>query len=95
MGAFSQKLNGLFECIYFSVVTATTLGYGSPHPIGTISRLVSMVESMHLLLIIITLISYVRSSESNQMNPTNNLQNPNNRIAEPPNSADAKGCAAD
>jgi hypothetical protein len=95
LGAFSQKLNGFFECFYFSVVTATTLGYGSPHPIGTIARLVSMVESMHLLLIIVTLISYVRSSNSNQTDPMNNLQSRNDRIAEPQNSADAKGRAAD
>lgn len=94
-GAFYPDIKGLFECIYFSVVTATTLGYGTPHPIGTISRLLSMAESMHLLLIIVTLIGYIRSSESNQMKLENNDPHKDNRTAEQLNSADAKGRAAD
>ncbi len=36
---------GLFRCLYFSVVTFTTLGYGDVQPVGA-SRLISMVEAM-------------------------------------------------
>lgn len=60
--ALSKPLKGLFESFYFSVVTATTLGYGTPHPTGWLSRSLSMAESIHLLLIIITVIAYARSS---------------------------------
>jgi hypothetical protein len=62
LAAFQPALSGLYDGIYLSVVTATTLGYGTPHPTAWLSRLISMFESGHLLLVILALIAYARSS---------------------------------
>ncbi len=52
-------LKNFFEAFYFSVVTGTTLGYGIPHPVGFLSRTLSMIEGTSVLLLVITVISYI------------------------------------
>ncbi|MCP1618077.1 uncharacterized protein YjbI with pentapeptide repeats [Pseudomonas sp. SLBN-26] len=37
-------INGLFDALYFSVVTFTTLGYGEIHPLGLLARLIVILE---------------------------------------------------
>lgn len=59
-GAFEPPLGGVFTAVYVSVVTATTLGYGSPHPIGWAARSLAMLESCFVLLIVVVLISAIR-----------------------------------
>lgn len=41
---FNNKNINFFEFIYFSVVTATTLGYGDIHPIGSIAQIFVVLE---------------------------------------------------
>lgn len=43
--SFYENLNCLWESLYFSVVTFTTLGYGDIIPYGNFSRLVAMTEA--------------------------------------------------
>ena len=59
--SISTDLSGLYEGIYLSVTTATTLGYGTPNPSGWLTRLLAMLESAHLLLIVVAIIAYARS----------------------------------
>jgi len=54
----STPFSSLFESLYFSVVTATTLGYGTPHPTGWLSRFMSILETLTMFLIVITLVGY-------------------------------------
>lgn len=42
--SFTTNLNHFFSCVYYSVVTFTTLGYGDITPIG-ISRLIAATEA--------------------------------------------------
>ncbi len=60
LAAFDPELCNLFSGIYLSVVTGTTLGYGIPHPVGIVSRILAMVESLFIVLIIFSLIGAVR-----------------------------------
>ena len=40
-----ERSNGFFNCLYFSVVTFTTLGYGDFHPVGW-SRIFAGIEAL-------------------------------------------------
>ena len=53
------SLHSFFHSLYFSVVTGTTLGYGTPAPAGWLSQLLTMVETLTILLIVIGVIGYV------------------------------------
>lgn len=57
---FNDELAGLFDAMYPSVVTATTLGYGELRPIGWLSRLFAMGESCLMLLVVVVLIGFLR-----------------------------------
>ena len=50
-----DTLEGYFNIFYFSVVTATTLGYGDIHPRGVYARLASLIEVILLPLFAISL----------------------------------------
>ncbi len=52
-------LNSFFDALYFSIVTGTTLGYGIPHPVGYLSRILSMIEGTSIILLVIAVISYI------------------------------------
>ena len=56
---FSPKVEtGLFDCLYFSLVTISSLGYGDFRPLG-ISRILAVVEVLSGLLILAALVSKV------------------------------------
>lgn len=57
--AIMPPLGSLFDSFYFSVVTATTLGYGTPHPTAWVSRTLSIVETLTMVLIVVTLVGYI------------------------------------
>jgi hypothetical protein len=61
VGAITPPLAGLFDAFFLSVVTGTTLGYGVPAPSGPLSKALAMVETLFLVLVVIVLISNVRS----------------------------------
>ena len=52
-------LNSFFDALYFSVVTGTTLGYGIPHPVGYLSRILSMIEGTSIILLVIAVVGYI------------------------------------
>ena len=54
----SPKLKNMFDALYFSVVTGSTLGYGTPAPVGWLSKLLAMIETLTFVLIVIALISF-------------------------------------
>ena len=60
--AIMPQLGSLFDSFYFSVVTATTLGYGTPHPTAWLSRTLSIVETLTMVLIVVTLVAYIASA---------------------------------
>lgn len=62
-GRMSEPLRGLWESLSFSVVTATTLGYGTPYPKGWAVQLVSMLESASMLLVVVVFIGYFANAE--------------------------------
>lgn len=45
-------LYGLFQCLYFSVVTITTLGYGDICPIGILAKLIVICETCFGMIVI-------------------------------------------
>ena len=51
-----------FEMFYLSVVTATTLGYGSVYPDGWLSQTLSIIETCSVFLVIVVLIGSVAGS---------------------------------
>lgn len=53
-----------FEALYFSVITATTLGYGDLAPIDIGTRLIAMTEVLSMFLVVIVVISTVASQRS-------------------------------
>ncbi|MFA5260044.1 MAG: ion channel [Candidatus Omnitrophota bacterium] len=60
--SFSSSLKTLFESFYFSVVTGTTLGYGTPYPISWGSQLLTIIETLIIFLIAIVLIGHLASA---------------------------------
>lgn len=60
--SFNPGLNSFFDSLYFSFTTGTTIGYGVPYPTGWISKLLSMMEGSSVLLLVITVISYISNS---------------------------------
>ena len=63
IAATSPKLSSFFDALYFSVVTGISLGYGVPHPIGWLSRLLSMMEATSIFIVVIAVISYITSGK--------------------------------
>lgn len=61
-------LSDLFNALYFSVVTGTTLGYGKPHPIGWLSQLLVILETISIVLVVVVLVGYVASSRRRPKN---------------------------
>jgi len=59
--AFDPAPQNLWQGVHFSVVTGTSLGYGSPLPTGWLSRVFTAVETLHVLLVLIAVIAYARS----------------------------------
>ena len=57
--AMEPPLRSLLDSCYFSVVTATTLGYGNPHPVGWLSRILSIMETLTVFLVVVALVGYV------------------------------------
>lgn len=55
----SPNLETFFDALYFSFVTGTSLGYGVPHPIGWLARLLAILESSSIILVVIAVISYI------------------------------------
>lgn len=41
---YNRKFDSIFDSIYFSIVTVTTLGYGDIHPIHWYSKLLTILE---------------------------------------------------
>ena len=66
IASVSESINNLFDGIYFSFVTGTSLGYGVPHPVGWLSKLFSVVESTSVILIIITVFGYITGVKKDQ-----------------------------
>ncbi len=56
-------LESFFDSLYFSVVTGISLGYGVPHPIGWLSRLLSMAEASSIFIVVIAVIGYITSEK--------------------------------
>jgi hypothetical protein len=59
----SPVITNFFDSLYFSVVTGISLGYGVPHPIGWLSRLLSMLEASAIFIVIIAVIGYITSEK--------------------------------
>ena len=59
IASVSENINNLFDGLYFSFVTGTSLGYGVPHPVGWLSKLFSISEATSVILIIITVFGYI------------------------------------
>ena len=66
IASVSESMNNLFDGLYFSFVTGTSLGYGIPHPVGWLSKLFSVVEATSVILIIITVFGYVTGVKKEQ-----------------------------
>lgn len=52
-------LGSFLEALCFSVVTATTLGYGKPAPVGWVSMLLASIETCTMVLVIVVLIGFI------------------------------------
>ncbi len=54
--SFSSKLS-VVDSIYFSAITATTVGYGDISPVGTCSRILVIIEIFSALLYVLFVVS--------------------------------------
>ena len=59
IACITPKLNTFFDALYFSVVTGISLGYGIPHPVGWLARLLAMLEASSIVLVVIAVMSYI------------------------------------
>ena len=59
----NPELKTFFEALYFSFVTGTSLGYGIPHPVGWLARLLSIFEASYIILVVIAVISSITSEK--------------------------------
>src|SRR3989338_6534714 len=59
----NPELKTFFEALYFSFVTGTSLGYGIPHPVGWLARLLSISEASYIILVVIAVIGYITSEK--------------------------------
>ena len=59
----NPELKTFFEALYFSFVTGTSLGYGIPHPVGWLARLLSISEASYIILVVIAVISSITSEK--------------------------------
>ena len=66
IASVSENINNLFDGLYFSFVTGTSLGYGVPHPTGWLSKFFSVAEATSVILIIITVFGYITGVKKNQ-----------------------------
>jgi len=55
-------LDNLWDAVYFSFVTGTTVGYGELHPIGWLARLLAMSESCLFLIVFLNLLAHFKGS---------------------------------
>ena len=60
-------VQGLADCLYFSVVTATTLGYGDIVPLATWARLLAATEAVGGMLLVGALISRLLSEQQEKL----------------------------
>jgi hypothetical protein len=59
-------LNTVIDCVYYSVVTITTLGYGDIEPRTNIAKIISMIEVLSgLIIVVLSLGSVVGGNKSN------------------------------
>jgi hypothetical protein len=58
-GKIEPTLSNLFDALYFSVTTGTTLGFGTPHAVGWIAKLLVMLETSIILLGVAVLIGRI------------------------------------
>ncbi len=56
-----------FDALYFSVITGTSIGYGIPHPIGWLSKVLSMLEGSSIVLVVIAVIGYIANEKSKEI----------------------------
>ena len=56
-------LDSFFDSLYFSVVTGISLGYGIPHPVGWLSKLLAMLEASSVFIVVIAVIGYITSEK--------------------------------
>jgi hypothetical protein len=60
-------MQGFADCVYFSVVTATTLGYGDITPLTTWARVLSATEAVGGMLLVGALISRLLSEQQEKL----------------------------
>jgi hypothetical protein len=60
-GKMNESLVGIFDSIYFSTVTATTLGYGDYSPVGWLVKALAMSEVLFVIIIGLGIISFLKS----------------------------------
>jgi hypothetical protein len=58
-------LTSFLDAVYFSVVTATTLGYGVPAPSGAGSKTLAALEACTTVLLLFVMISTAARGRSN------------------------------
>ncbi|MBI3590044.1 MAG: hypothetical protein HY094_01540 [Candidatus Melainabacteria bacterium] len=64
----NPELKNFFDALYFSFVTGTSLGYGTPHPVGWLSRLLAILESSSIVLVVIAVIGYITGEKRKSLN---------------------------
>ncbi|QDT49478.1 Ion channel [Symmachiella dynata] len=68
-GLFKVKMNGLFDAVYFSGVTVTTLGYGEIVPIHWCSRAMVLYQVFTGILLVVVAIGTYLGADANEPNP--------------------------
>lgn len=68
IAATEPPLTNFFNALYFSFVTGTSLGYGTPHPVGWLSRLLAILESSSIILVVIAVIGYITGEKRKSQN---------------------------
>lgn len=68
----NPELKTFFDALYFSFVTGTSLGYGIPHPIGWLSKLLAIFESSSIILVVIAVIGYITGEKKKPQHTEHN-----------------------
>lgn len=55
---FNKPIAHWFDAIYFSMVTASTIGYGDFYPIGSLGKILVIIQSMLVLMFVVLFLNF-------------------------------------
>ncbi|WP_292436152.1 potassium channel family protein [Methylobacter sp.] len=85
-GAFDRPIETTLDSFYFSVVTLATVGYGDIHPVGSVAKILVIIEVLLGILLLAIMVGAAISVTFHEI--SNKLEKHNNKIQPTPDGDD-------